>query len=98
VFRYLTSKPDTLPRIISVAALLFVFFLPLHFHLSASPLISKECSCIQGTRTQLAVTVDSWNLAPTYQTTYVITQDDSLWVNERTKLHRVRGPPASLPI
>jgi hypothetical protein len=98
VFHSLTSKPDKLPRIISVAALLFVFFLPLHFHFSASPLISKECSCIEGTRTQLAVTAATWNLTPTYQTTYVITQDDLLWVNEWTKLQRVRGPPASLPI
>ena len=98
MFASLTSKPDILPRIISVAALLFVFFLPLHFHFSASAAISKECSCIQGTRTQLALTADAWHGAPTYQTTYVITQDDLLWVDERTKLQPVRGPPASLSL
>jgi hypothetical protein len=92
----LTAKPDKLRRIVSVAALLFVFFLPLHFHFSASSPISKECSCIGGTRTHLALTADTWNAAPIYHTTDVITEDDSLWVNERVKLQRVRGPPATL--
>ena len=86
---------DSLRRIISVAALLFIFFLPLHSHFSAAPQISKECSCIQGTRTQLALAADTWHIAPSYQTTYVIIQDDLLWVNERTQRKRVRGPPAS---
>jgi hypothetical protein len=93
-----TSKPNKLGRIISVAALLFVVLLPLHVHFSAAPQISKECSCIQGTRTQLALAADTWNLAPIYRTTYVITQDDLLWVDERTKLQPVRGPPASLSL
>jgi len=88
----------SLRHIISVAALLFVFFLPLHSHFSGSPLISKECSCIQGTRTHLAVAADTWNLAPTYRVTYVIAQDDVLWLNERPKLQRVRAPPTSLSV
>jgi hypothetical protein len=92
----LTSKPDKLRRIISVGALLFVFFLPLHVHFSAAPQISKECSCIQGTRAQLALAADTWNIAPSYRTTYVITQDDLLWVNEWTQRKSIRGPPASL--
>jgi hypothetical protein len=94
----LTSKPDKFRGIISVAALLFVFFLPLHVHFSAVPQISKECSCVQGTRTELAVSADTWNLAPIYRTTYVITQDDLLWVDQWTQLKRVRGPPASLSV
>ena len=40
-----------------ISALLFlaVFFLPLHFHLAtaSTALINKECSCAQGSRTQL---------------------------------------------
>lgn len=91
---FLTSKPDKLRRIISVAALLFVVLLPLHVHFSAAPQISKECSCIQGTRTQLALAADTWNLAPTYRTTYVITRDDLLRIDEWTQLKRVRGPPS----
>jgi hypothetical protein len=93
-----TSKTNKLGRIISVAALLFVVLLPLHVHFSVAPQISKECSCIQGTRTQLALTADNWNIAPSYRTTYVITQDDLLWVHEWTELKRVRGPPASLSV
>jgi hypothetical protein len=92
----LTAKPEKLRRIVSVFALLFVFFLPLHFHFSASSPISKECSCIGGSRTQLALAADICNISPSYRTTYVITQDDLLWVNEWTQLKRVRGPPASL--
>lgn len=91
---FLTSKPDKLQRIISVAALLFVVLLPLHVHFSAAPQISKECSCIQGTRTQLALAADTWNLAPIYRTTYVITRDDLLRIDEWTQLKRVRGPPS----
>jgi hypothetical protein len=94
----LPSKPEKLRRIISVAALLFVFFLPLHVHFSAAPQISKECSCIQGTRTQLAPAADTWNIAPSYRTTYVITQDDFLWINKWTERKRVRGPPAPLSV
>ena len=93
-----TSKPDKLGRIISVASLLFVVLLPLHVHFSAAPQISKECSCIQGTRTQLALAADTWHIAPSYRTTYVITQDDFLWVNEWPQRKRVRGPPASLSV
>jgi hypothetical protein len=93
-----TPKPDKLGRIIAVAALLFFFFLPLPVHFSAAPQISKECSCIGGTRTQLALAADTWNIAPSYRTTYVITQDDLLWLNAWTQLERVRGPPASLSV
>ena len=93
-----TRKQDKLGRIIAVAALLFVVLLPLHVHFSAAPQISKECSCIQGTRTQLALAADTWNIAPSYRTTYVITQDELLWVNEWIQLKRVRGPPASVSV
>jgi hypothetical protein len=45
-------------RAISLTTLLFVFFLPLHFHAATAgaPQITHECSCLHGTRTQADLT------------------------------------------
>jgi hypothetical protein len=42
------------PRWVSVVLLLTVFFLPLHFHASTaiSSQLTKECTCLHGTRAQ----------------------------------------------
>jgi len=52
-------KTDELPARVRharrwVGAILFiaVFFLPLHFHFTVAAQVSKECSCVHGTRTQ----------------------------------------------
>ncbi|MPZ77994.1 MAG: hypothetical protein GEU77_15910 [Deltaproteobacteria bacterium] len=82
----------------SAAVLLFVFFLPLHFHYSVTAQVSKECACIQGTRTQLSLAGETWSCAPTFHTTLLIAQDHSAWVDEWTKLENVRGPPNSLSL
>ena len=94
----LTSKRDKLRRITSVAALLFVFFLPLHVHFSAVPQISKECSCIQGSRVELALTADTWICAPSYAATLLIAQNETHPVNTSIELRHVRGPPATLSL
>ena len=94
----LTSKLDKLRRIISVAALLFVFFLPLHVHFSAAPQISKECSCIQGSRVELALTADTWTCAPSYTATLLIAQNDFYPVDKSIDLSHVRAPPATVSL
>ena len=43
-------------RWVSVFLFLTIFFLPLHFHAAVtSPLLTKECSCIHGSRTDASL-------------------------------------------
>jgi hypothetical protein len=47
------KNSNDLRRYVGAGILLFVFFLPLHFHhLAVTAQIAKECSCVHGTRTQ----------------------------------------------
>ena len=81
----------------SVAVLLFVFFLPLHFHpVAATPQAAKECTCAHGTRAQLAPAPDIGSYAPILKVSLVIAQNSWFWSDEWIDLQRVRGPPASL--
>jgi hypothetical protein len=56
-------------QIISALALVFVFFLPLHFHsaTAASSHLSNECSCLHGTRAQMGVTAVAVHWAAPFQ-------------------------------
>jgi hypothetical protein len=48
-----TPKPR---RLVSALALIFVFFLPLHFHPAAGTAnVTHECACLHGARTQTGV-------------------------------------------
>jgi hypothetical protein len=98
VLRSSTHKSRRVKRTVSAAVLLFVFLLPLHFHFSGTPQITKECACIHGARTQLAFNADTGTSAPAFHATLLIAQDDSLWADEWTKLKHVRGPPVSLSL
>jgi hypothetical protein len=85
-------------RAVSVATLLFVFFLPLHFHFSLTSQVVKECSCVHGTRTQLAPHADSPTVAPTLHGTVFITQYVFSWAGDWSMLQKVRGPPATFSV
>ena len=54
----------SLRRWISAFLFLSVFFLPLHIHVAtaATSHLSKECSCVHGSRTEagLAIVISSW--------------------------------------
>jgi hypothetical protein len=98
VFIPRVRKPHNIRRFVSAVILLFVFFLPFHFHFSATAQVSKECSCVHGNRTQLALTADIPTCAPTLQNTLFIAQNISSWADEWAKLQKVRGPPATLSV
>jgi hypothetical protein len=85
-------------RVVSVATLLFVFFLPLHFHFSLTALVAKECICVHGTRTQLAPHADSPTVAPTLQLTVFATQYVFSWASDWSTPQNVRGPPTTLSV
>jgi len=86
----------TMPRWFSVCLILTVFFLPLHFHLT-SPIasqVTKECSCLQGTRTQLGIAADVPGLTSLVVLTAVIIQKELTGSKAWSDSQKVRGPPA----
>jgi hypothetical protein len=85
-------------RAVSVATLLFVFFLPLHFHFSLTTQVSKECSCVHGTRTKLVPHDDSAGTAPILPVTMVAARYEFSWAGDWSTLQKVRGPPLPLSV
>jgi hypothetical protein len=84
--------------LVSAAVLVFVFFLPLHFHFSLTSQVAKECSCIHGTRTQLAPHVDSPIIVALFLFTGVAAQREFSWAGDWPTLQKVRGPPTALSV
>jgi hypothetical protein len=83
-------------RAVSVAALLFVFSLPLHFHFTSVGQVAKECVCVHGTRTQLAPLVDSPTLSPSLQATLFAAPRVSTGGGDWSIAQKVRGPPSTI--
>ena len=86
-----------LRRWISALLFLAVFFLPLHIHIAtaATAQLSKECSCVQGTRTQLASAVDVPHSVPPVELSVVASERESLATHLWFGSEKVRGPPTS---
>jgi hypothetical protein len=85
-------------RLISAAVLLFVFFLPLHFHFNWSAKITQECACVQGKRAQLAPILSLSADAPIITAQPVLVKCDVPLSIEWLGLQCVRAPPASLSV
>lgn len=83
-------------QVVGALALVFVFFLPFHFHFSVAPQVAKECSCIHGTRTQLAFHAETPSVTPPLQFVPFAAQYVFSWAGDWSKLENVRGPPAPL--
>jgi hypothetical protein len=81
-------------RLVSALALVFVFFLPLHFHFSITSQVTKECSCLQGMRTQLAPTASHLTIIPQLCVFQVADLLISIWMESESAQQHVRGPPA----
>ncbi len=81
-------------RLVSALALVFVFFLPLHFHFSITSQVTKECSCLQGMRTQLAPTASHLTIIPQLCVFQVADLLISVWMESESAQQHVRGPPA----
>ena len=98
VFRTGMKTGLHLRRAISLTTLLFVFFLPLHFHVSLASQVTKECSCVHGTRTQLALFAAAPAVAPTLQVTIFAAQYEFSWAARWSQLPSVRGPPSTASV
>jgi len=81
-------------QVIGALALVFVFFLPLHFHFSIASQVSRECSCLQGTRAQLAPTASPLTIVPQLCISQVADLPVSVWMEEESAQQHVRGPPS----
>lgn len=81
-------------QVISALALVFVFFLPLHFHFSITSQVTKDCSCLQGTRAQLAPTASPLAIVPQLWISQVADLLISVWMEGESALQHVRGPPS----
>jgi hypothetical protein len=94
---YLPGRRKTLKlrRAVSAVALLFVFFLPLHVHFSIASQVSKECTCLQGARTQLAPTASAPTIVPQFRIFLVADFLVPVWTEVESAQHYVRGPPSS---
>jgi hypothetical protein len=83
-----------LRRLVSALALIFVFFLPLHFHLSLGAQLNKECSCLQGARTQLAPSAAVQTIIPHFPAVPIASPRPRAWTGGAISHQHVRGPPA----
>jgi hypothetical protein len=75
--------------------LLFVFFLPLHFHsVAAKAQITKECSCVHGSRTDAGLPAAPADWTPVLQAQPVTSESLDWLSNVRFQNHGIRAPPA----
>ena len=88
----------TVSRILCAASLLFVFFLPLHFHFSLTPQLSSQCSCLQGARPQLIMRTAAPAILAATQYTLLFQAQSDEWTSTTPQRPSVRGPPLSLPV
>ncbi len=86
-------------RITCAALLLFVFFLPLHFHFASSSQLNSQCSCLHGARAQLGLHDDTpITTAPTSTFAIPLAAQSDEWNFATPQGPFVRGPPLSLPV
>ena len=90
-------KPVGPRRLVGVALLLFVVFLPLHSHpADESRQLTHECSCVHGTRMQLAPMPSSAILAIAPAVFFVMTERAEAIVSLAVESDFARAPPVSL--
>lgn len=97
VFFGIAAAPKV-SRLVGTATLLFLFFLPLHFHFSISPQLTSQCSCLQGARAQFVVAQDAPSLVPAPQFGVLLEPQLCQWSSTVSHCQYVRGPPLSLAV
>jgi hypothetical protein len=86
-------------RLIGAILLVVLVFLPLHYHaFTPTSQLAKECSCVHGTRTQLALHADAPDVTPTLQVIIFAAHYQFSWAGSWSELPSVRGPPTALSV
>jgi len=82
-------------RWVSVFLFLTIFFLPLHFHAATavSAQLNKECSCIQGSRTQLGQIAPPVTNVAIVSTVAILTDFPERFVSRFATTQHSRAPP-----
>jgi hypothetical protein len=94
VFNPRMKHPHALRRFVSAGILLFIFFLPLHFHsVAATSQITKECSCVHGTRTEAGLAAAPANWTPVLAAQTVAKEFFDCLSYVRFQIHGIRAPP-----
>jgi hypothetical protein len=88
----------TVSRFACAAAVLFIFFFPLHFHFSLGAQLTSQCSCLQGARAQMVLPDDSQTVTPPPQIAVVLEPQVREWNFTAPQRPFVRGPPLSLSV
>jgi hypothetical protein len=97
VSRSSSSNQSKLHRLIGAILLVFLVFLPLHYHaVTPTSQLAKECSCVHGTRTQLVLHTDSPIVVPALRATSFADRYVFFWAGDWSRSQSVRGPPVSL--
>ena len=82
------------PRLVSILLFLTVFFLPLHFHpVATTAHVTKECSCIHGTRTEMGMAPVPLDWRPPVAIAFHETLELQLVAHLATGLQLIRAPP-----
>src|ERR687892_1676659 len=98
VFTSAVKNPWSRRRLLSIGLLLFIFFLPLHFHFSPASQLSKECSCAQGTRKQLALPDNPPVSFSPLRAIFITVFFTSVWIDSYSRPQNVRGPPFTVSL
>jgi hypothetical protein len=89
------KNPHDVRRFIGAGILLFVFFLPLHFHsVAATAQVTKECSCVHGTRTEAGLAAAPVNWTPVLAARTVAKEIFDCLSYGRFQKHGIRAPPS----
>jgi hypothetical protein len=89
------KNPHNLRRFIGAGMLLFVFFLPLHFHpFAAKAQVAKECSCVHGNHTDAGLAAAPALWIPVLPAQPVANESLAWLTNLRFQNHGIRAPPS----
>ena len=81
-------------ELVSLLLFIAVFFLPFHFHAIAAPVhVAKECSCIHGSRTEMATAPTQVNWAPALPQYSCESFRPQLFSSLVDTLRLIRAPP-----
>jgi hypothetical protein len=94
-FRCLKKKGPTSRRLVGVAVLFFVFFLPLHLHFfNSTARVSNECSCYYGARIQAGLAPSLADYSPSLQILIVTLNEAQVFGWFSINSPSVRAPPS----
>jgi hypothetical protein len=82
-------------RLVSLLLSLAVFFLPLHFHpIAATAHVTKECSCIHGTRIEMGMAPAQMDWTPPSRSVIYESFQPQLSSSPFISFQLIRAPPA----